>query len=69
MMKSAEHAGRVFGMIQSDPRVSILGLNDDIESEYDTVKTIMTGWFQYRWPRKAVWEKGWDPEKDEILEP
>nr|XP_018999326.1 uncharacterized protein I203_08102 [Kwoniella mangroviensis CBS 8507]OCF62787.1 hypothetical protein I203_08102 [Kwoniella mangroviensis CBS 8507] len=68
MLKSAEHAHRVFKMIQDNPRVSILGLNDDIEQDYDEVKGIMLDWFTLRWPRKAVWERGWDPVKDKLEE-
>ncbi|WWD07409.1 3-O-alpha-D-mannopyranosyl-alpha-D-mannopyranose xylosylphosphotransferase [Kwoniella europaea PYCC6329] len=68
MLKSAEHAHRVFKMIQDNPRVSILGLNDDIEQDYAEVKGIMLDWFTLRWPRKAVWERGWDPVKDKLEE-
>ena len=66
MLKSPEHATRVFHMIQDNPQVSILGLNDDIEEDYDQVKDIMTRWFEFRWPRKAVWERGWDPVNDSL---
>ncbi|WVW78190.1 hypothetical protein I302_100141 [Kwoniella bestiolae CBS 10118] len=68
MLKSAEHAHRVFKMIQDNSRVSILGLNDDIEEDYDEVKDIMLDWFELRWPKKAVWERGWDPVKDRLEE-
>lgn len=51
-------------MIQGDPKVSILGMNDDIESDYDEVRGLMNEWFEMRWPRKAVWERDWDPVKD-----
>ncbi|WVR04824.1 hypothetical protein IAU60_001836 [Kwoniella sp. DSM 27419] len=67
MLKSAEHAHRVFKMIQDNPRVSILGLNDDIEEDYDEVKGIMDEWFEQRWPKKAVWERGWNPVKDRVM--
>jgi 3-O-alpha-D-mannopyranosyl-alpha-D-mannopyranose xylosylphosphotransferase len=66
MLKSPEHAHRVFGMIEDNPSVSVLGLNDDIESGYEEVKEIMNRWFELRWPRKAVWERGWDPVKDKL---
>ncbi|KAK8847626.1 hypothetical protein IAR55_005485 [Kwoniella newhampshirensis] len=68
MLKSAEHAHRVFKMIQDNPKVSILGLNDDIEEDYEEVKGIMEEWFELRWPRKAVWERDWDPIKDRYVE-
>ncbi|WWD21714.1 hypothetical protein CI109_106201 [Kwoniella shandongensis] len=68
MLKSAEHAHRVFKMIQDNPAVSILGLNDDIEQDYDEVKDIMEEWFELRWPRKAVWERGWDAVKDRYVD-
>ncbi|WWC59711.1 uncharacterized protein I303_102273 [Kwoniella dejecticola CBS 10117] len=68
MLKSAEHAHRVFKMIQDNSQVSILGLNDDIEEDYDEVKDIMQGWFEMRWPKKAVWERGWDPVSDKLEE-
>ncbi|WVQ79814.1 3-O-alpha-D-mannopyranosyl-alpha-D-mannopyranose xylosylphosphotransferase [Cryptococcus sp. DSM 104549] len=68
MLKTAEHAHRVFKMIQDNPRVSILGLNDDIEKDYDEVKGIMHEWFEMRWPRKAVWERDWDPVKDRFVD-
>ncbi|WRT64545.1 3-O-alpha-D-mannopyranosyl-alpha-D-mannopyranose xylosylphosphotransferase [Kwoniella shivajii] len=66
MLKSAEHAHRVFKMIQDNPQVSILGLNDDIEEDYEEVKDIMQEWFELRWPKKAVWERDWDPVKDKL---
>lgn len=68
MLKSADHAQRVFKMIQDNPRVSILGMNDDIESDYDEVKRLMNEWFEMRWPRKAVWEREWDPVKDRYID-
>lgn len=55
-------------MIQDNPRVSILGMNDDIESDYDEVKRLMNEWFEMRWPRKAVWEREWDPVKDRYID-
>ncbi|ORY21754.1 hypothetical protein BCR39DRAFT_553054 [Naematelia encephala] len=64
MLKSPEHADQVFGMIQDNPSVSILGLNDDIEEGYEEVVEKMNAWFELRWPRKAVWERGWDPIAD-----
>ena len=66
MLKSPEHASRVFKMIQDNPDVSILGLNDDIDEGYDQVKAIMAEWFSFRWPRRAVWERGWDPIVDRL---
>ena len=54
-------------MIQDFPQqVSILGLNDDIEEDYDQVKELMNKWFEFRWPRKAVWERDWDPIRDSL---
>ena len=44
-------------MINSNPSVSILGLNDDIESGYDQVVRTMNDWFESRWPEKAPWER------------
>ncbi len=65
MLKSLKHAKSVFTMVENFPQgVSILGLNDDIEEDYDQVKDIMDQWFEFRWPRKAVWERDWDPERD-----
>ncbi|OCF33813.1 hypothetical protein I316_04525 [Kwoniella heveanensis BCC8398] len=68
MLKSAEHAHRVFKMIQDNQHVSILGLNDDIEQDYEDVKSIMGEWFEMRWPRKAVWERDWDPVTDRLVD-
>jgi 3-O-alpha-D-mannopyranosyl-alpha-D-mannopyranose xylosylphosphotransferase len=64
MLKSPEHANRVFKMIQDNNEVSVLGLNDDIETGYEEVKEIMNRWFEFRWPRRAVWERDWDPVED-----
>jgi len=66
MLKSPDHAERVFKMIEDNPEVSILGLNDDIEEGYDTVVQIMDKWFSFRWPKKAVWERSWDPNRDRL---
>lgn len=69
MLKSLEHATRVFAMIQDFPKkVSTIGLNDDIEEDYDQVKNLMRQWFDFRWPRKAVWERDWDMVKDRLQE-
>ncbi|WWC68199.1 uncharacterized protein I206_102122 [Kwoniella pini CBS 10737] len=68
MLKSEEHANRVFKMIQENSKVSILGLNDDIEENYEKVKEIMQNWFELRWPKKAVWERDWDPIIDKLEE-
>ncbi|EIW71073.1 hypothetical protein TREMEDRAFT_67553 [Tremella mesenterica DSM 1558] len=66
MLRSPEHANKVFSMIQDNPSVSILGLNDDIEEGYDVVKEIMGRWFEFRWPKKAVWERTWDSVVDSV---
>ncbi|ODN79461.1 3-O-alpha-D-mannopyranosyl-alpha-D-mannopyranose xylosylphosphotransferase [Cryptococcus amylolentus CBS 6039] len=68
MLKNAEHAGRVFKQIQDTPSVSILGMNDDIEADYDETKRLMNEWFEMRWPRKAVWERDWDAVKDRYVD-
>ena len=68
MLKSPEHATKVFNMIQENPNVSILGLNDDIEEGYEEVKKMMNKWFEFRWPNKAVWERDWDSLKDRTME-
>jgi len=66
MLKSPDHANRVFKMIQDNAEVSVLGLNDDIEIDYEEVKGIMNRWFEFRWPKKAVWERDWHPVIDGI---
>ena len=43
---------------------SFLGLNDDIEWDYDTVRRMLGEWFEKKWPRKAAWERGWKREVD-----
>jgi 3-O-alpha-D-mannopyranosyl-alpha-D-mannopyranose xylosylphosphotransferase len=57
MLRTADQAIKVFRMINSNPSVSILGLNDDIESGYDQVVRTMNDWFESRWPEKAPWER------------
>jgi len=57
MLKSPDQTRNVFRAIDSNPRVSILGLNDDIEAGYDEVVDIMGGWFESRWKTKAAWER------------
>lgn len=44
-------------MIDNNPRVSILGLNDDIVKGYDEVVATMQEWFERKWPKKAAWER------------
>lgn len=61
MLKSPDHARRVFQSIDKNQNIAALGLNDDIEAEYEEVAGIMNEWFESRWPRKAVWERDWDP--------
>lgn len=61
MLFDPTHAREVFGALDADPTVSILGLNDDIDSDYEGVKGIMNEWFERRWPKKLAWERGWDP--------
>lgn len=56
MALSPEHIRRVFDAIDSDPSISILGINDNIDHEYDTTRGLMTDWFEKRWPDKAAWE-------------
>lgn len=57
MLTTPEHAVRVFRMINDNPRVSILGLNDDIVQGYDKVVSLMQDWFESKWPKKAAWER------------
>jgi 3-O-alpha-D-mannopyranosyl-alpha-D-mannopyranose xylosylphosphotransferase len=54
----------VFNQLDGNRHVSILGLNDDIMSDYETTVEIMNVWFGSRWPRKLVWERDWHPVKD-----
>lgn len=53
------HTAQVFESLDADRRVSILGLNDDIDSGYDEVKALMGKWLESRWPRKLPWERGY----------
>lgn len=59
MATSPSHVSKAFGMVDSDPSVALLGLNDDIVIAYERTKEIMGDWFQGRWPNPAVWEKEW----------
>lgn len=59
MAKSPDHVKSVFKMVDGNPSVSLLGFNDDIETEYEKTRALMGGWFQKRWPIPAVWEKDW----------
>jgi 3-O-alpha-D-mannopyranosyl-alpha-D-mannopyranose xylosylphosphotransferase len=56
MAKSPEHIRRVIKSIDADPNISILGINDDIEADYETTRMLMNQWFEKRWPEKAAWE-------------
>jgi 3-O-alpha-D-mannopyranosyl-alpha-D-mannopyranose xylosylphosphotransferase len=51
-------------MIEANPRISILGLNDDIDEDYEETRNVMNSWFDFGWPRKPVWERGWDVTVD-----
>jgi 3-O-alpha-D-mannopyranosyl-alpha-D-mannopyranose xylosylphosphotransferase len=57
MLTTPDHAVRVFNMINNHPRVSILGLNDDIVQGYDQIVAMMGAWFESKWPTKAAWER------------
>ncbi|KAL7419077.1 Xanthine phosphoribosyltransferase 1 [Cryptotrichosporon argae] len=59
MLTDPQHAQRTFALLDSQPGVAILGLNDDIVRGYDIVRDLMGAWFGSRWPAKAVWERGW----------
>lgn len=56
MAKSPDHIRRVVKSIDADPGISILGINDDIEEDYETTRMLMNEWFEKRWPEKAAWE-------------
>lgn len=65
MLKDPNHALKVFNdMLDKNPKVSILGLNDDIERGYEEVRKIMNRWFESRWPEKNVWERGWSEDQE-----
>jgi 3-O-alpha-D-mannopyranosyl-alpha-D-mannopyranose xylosylphosphotransferase len=51
------NAGDIFNAIDRDRGITILGINDDIESGYDEVVEKMAKWFDSRWPDKALWER------------
>lgn len=59
MLKDPTHARKVVKMIDDNPKVSILGMNDDIIKGYDEVKATINEWFNSRWPTPAVWERAW----------
>ena len=58
------NARGTFRDIDAARGASFLGLNDDIEWEYETVRKLMGEWFEKRWPKKAVWERGWKRNVD-----
>ena len=66
MLLNPDHATQVFKMIDQNPLVSILGLNDDIDRDYEATVAIMNDWLERKWPRKAVWERGWHPIRDRL---
>jgi 3-O-alpha-D-mannopyranosyl-alpha-D-mannopyranose xylosylphosphotransferase len=66
MLTSPQHATQVFNLLDGNRHVSILGLNDDIMSDYETTVEIMNVWFGSRWPRKLVWERDWHPVIDRL---
>lgn len=62
MLLNPKHAGEVFESIDGrDKDGSILGLNDDINTDYETTRDLMLAWFQKKWPMPNVWEKNWQP--------
>ncbi|KAL1407040.1 Xanthine phosphoribosyltransferase 1 [Vanrija albida] len=59
MLKDPAHARKVVKMIEDNPKVSIMGMNDDIIKGYDEVRATINDWFNKRWPAPAVWERAW----------
>jgi 3-O-alpha-D-mannopyranosyl-alpha-D-mannopyranose xylosylphosphotransferase len=57
MLVDPNQTDSVFKAIDRNPRVSILGLNDNINSGYDLVADRMGEWFESRWGQKAAWER------------
>lgn len=55
MINNPDHAARALGAI--DPKAVMLGLNDNIERDGDETKSVMTDWFQQRWPERTTWER------------
>lgn len=60
MLLNPKHATEVFESIDGyDRDGSILGLNDDINDDYETTRDIMLKWFKSKWPIPSVWEREW----------
>jgi len=57
MLRNPTQTRDVLRAINSRPGVSILGLNDDIDSGYEEVVNIIGEWFDEKWKEKAAWEK------------
>jgi 3-O-alpha-D-mannopyranosyl-alpha-D-mannopyranose xylosylphosphotransferase len=42
MMRNSKHAEDVFKMINGDSKISILGMNDDIDEDYEETREKMS---------------------------
>ncbi len=65
MLVGDRHADGVFKLLDSNRHVSILGMNDDIATNYEMTRDLMLRWFESRWSKPAVWEKGWTIEMEQ----
>lgn len=58
MLTGVHQAEDVFRELNHSPETSMLGLNDDIENDYELTVGVMNDWLAARWPMKLPWERG-----------
>lgn len=55
-LKTPQNTREIFDQVDNSGS-SVLCLNDDIEEDYSQVASLVSDWFEKKWPDKAVWER------------
>lgn len=59
MLKDPQHTRKTLADLERRKSVSLLGLNDNVESGEVEVKRALNEWFEKRWPQPAPWERSY----------
>lgn len=57
MLKDAEQVREALVAVDGDTSAAALGLNDNIDREFEEIKEGLEVWFEGRWPLPAPWER------------
>jgi 3-O-alpha-D-mannopyranosyl-alpha-D-mannopyranose xylosylphosphotransferase len=56
-------AERSFANLDDHPKIALVTINDDVNSQPAETDQKMREWFDKRWPTPAAWEKTTPPPK------